>query len=161
MAKNKPQDDAVQKPLQDTPDNPPEQQEAQGGQTEQQPEAQDNLPENQPEQQQDHPDTPPEATQPETAPVEQQPEQDAVVQPTADAGRLPEKPTEPPAADDAVAVRSRTERFFRCGLEFVRHEWRTVQRSELSDEDWQRLLAEPHLEIRPADAPDDNEDVPQ
>lgn len=160
MAKNKPQDDAVQKPLQDTTDNPPEQQEAQGGQTEQQPEAQDNLPENQPEQQQD-PDTPPEATQPETAPVEQQPEQDAVVQPTADVGRLPEKPTEPPAADDAVAVRSRTERFFRCGLEFVRHEWRTVQRSELSDEDWQRLLAEPHLEIRPADTPDDNEDVPQ
>ena len=144
MAKNKPQDDAVQKPLQNTPDNPPEQQEAQGGQTEQQPEAQDSLPENQPEQQQD-PDTPPEATQPETAPVEQQPEQDAVVQPTA----------------DAVAVRSRTERFFRCGLEFVRHEWRTVQRSELSDEDCQRLLAEPHLEIRPADAPDDNEDVPQ
>ena len=144
MAKNKPQDDAAQKPLQDTPDNPPEQQEAQGGQTEQQPEAQDNLPENQPEQQQD-PDTPPEATQPETAPVEQQPEQDAVVQPTA----------------DAVAVRSRTERFFRCGLEFVRHEWRTVQRSELSDADWQRLLAEPHLEIRPADAPDDNGDVPQ
>ena len=125
MAKNKPQDDAVQKPLQDTPENPPEQQEAQGGQT------------------------------------EQQPEQDAVVQPTADAGRLPEKPTEPPAADDAVAVRSRTERFFRCGLEFVRHEWRTVQHSELSDADWQRLLAEPHLEIRPADAPDDNEDVPQ
>ena len=125
MAKNKPQDDAVQKPLQDTPDNPPEQQEVQGGQT------------------------------------EQQPEQDAVVQPTADAGRLPEKPTEPPAADDAVAVRSRTERFFRCGLEFVRHEWRTVQRSELSDADWQRLLAEPHLEIRPADAPDDNGDVPQ
>lgn len=160
MAKNKPQDDAVQKPLQDTPDNPPEQQEAQGGQTEQQPEAQGNLPENQPEQQED-PNTPPEATQPETAPVEQQPEQDAVVQPTADAGRLPEKPTEPPAADDAVAVRSRTERFFRCGLEFVRHEWRTVQRSELSDEDWQRLLAEPHLEIRPADTPDDNEDVPQ
>ena len=150
MAKNKPQDDAVQKPLQDTPDNPPEQQ----------PEAQDNLPETQPEQQQDHPDTPPEATQPETSPVEQQPEQDAVVQPAADAGRLPEKPIEPPAAD-AVAVRSRTERFFRCGLEFVRHEWRTVQRSELSDEDWQRLLAEPHLEIRPADAPDDNEDVPQ
>lgn len=160
MAKNKPQDDAVQKPLQGTSDNPPEQQEAQGGQTEQQPEAQDNLPENQPEQQED-PNTPPEATQPETAPVEQQPEQDAVVQPTADADRLPEKPTEPPAADDAVAVRSRTERFFRCGLEFVRHEWRTVQRSELSDEDWQRLLAEPHLEIRPADAPDDNEDVPQ
>ena len=61
----------------------------------------------------------------------------------------------------SVAVRSRTERFFRCGLEFVRHEWRTVQRSELSDADWQRLLAEPHLEIRPADAPDDNEDVPQ
>ena len=150
MAKNKPQDDVVQKPLQ----------EAQGGQTEQQPEAQGNLPENQPEQQED-PNTPPEATQPETAPVEQQPEQDAVVQPTADADRLPEKPTEPPAADDAVAVRSRTERFFRCGLEFVRHEWRTVQRSELSDEDWQRLLAEPHLEIRPADAPDDNEDVPQ
>lgn len=160
MAKNKPQDDAVQKPLQDTTDNPPEQQEAQGGQTEQQPESQGNLPENQPEQQEDH-NTPPEVTQPETAPVEQQPEQDAVVQPTADADRLPEKPTEPPAADDAVAVRSRTERFFRCGLEFVRHEWRTVQRSELSDEDWQRLLAEPHLEIRPADAPDDNEDVPQ
>ena len=145
MAKNKPQDDAVQKPLQDTPDNPSEQQEAQGGQTEQQPEAQDNLPENQPEQRQDYPDTPPETTQSETAPVEQQPEQDAVVQPTA----------------DAVAVRSRTERFFRCGLEFVRHEWRTVQRSELSDADWQRLLAEPHLEIRPADAPDDNGDVPQ
>lgn len=160
MAKNKPQDDVVQKPLQGTPNNPPEQQEEQGGQTEQQPEVQDNLPENQPEQQQD-PDATPEATQPETAPVEQQPEQDAVVQPTADADRLPEKPTEPPAADDAVAVRSRTERFFRCGLEFVRHEWRTVQRSELSDEDWQRLLAEPHLEIRPADAPDDNEDVPQ
>lgn len=160
MAKNKPQDDAVQKPLQDTPDNPSEQQEAQGGQTEQQPESQDNLPESQPEQQED-PNTPPEATQPETAPVEQQPEQDAVVQPTADAGRLPEKPTEPPAADDTVAVRSRTERFFRCGLEFVRHEWRTVQRSELSDADWQRLLAEPHLEIRPADAPDDNGDVPQ
>ena len=145
MAKNKPQDDAVQKPLQDTPDNPSEQQEVQGGQTEQQLEVQDNLPENQPEQQQDHPDTPPETTQSETAPVEQQPEQDAVVQPTA----------------DAVAVRSRTERFFRCGLEFVRHEWRTVQRSELSDADWQRLLAEPHLEIRPADAPDNNEDVPQ
>ena len=144
MAKNKPQDDAVQKPLQDTPDNPFEQQEAQGGQTEQQPESQGNLPESQPEQQED-PNTPPEATQPETAPVEQQPEQDAVVQPTA----------------DAVAVRSRTKRFFRCGLEFVRHEWRTVQRSELSDEDWQRLLAEPHLEIRPADTPDDNEDVPQ
>ena len=160
MAKNKPQDDAVQKPLQGTPNNPPEQQEAQGGQTEQQPESQGNLPENPPEQQED-PNTPPEATQPETAPVEQQPEQDAVVQPTADADRLPEKPTEPPAADDAVAVRSRTERFFRCGLEFVRHEWRTVQRSELSDEDWQRLLAEPHLEIRPADTPDDNEDVPQ
>lgn len=145
MAKNKPQDDAVQKPLQDTPDNPSEQQEVQGGQTEQQLEVQDNLPENQPEQLQDHPDTPPETTQSETAPVEQQPEQDAVVQPTA----------------DAVAVRSRTERFFRCGLEFVRHEWRTVQRSELSDADWQRLLAEPHLEIRPADAPDNNEDVPQ
>ncbi len=160
MAKNKPQDDAVQKPLQGTPNNPLEQQEAQGGQTEQQPESQGNLPENQPEQQED-PNTPPEATQPETAPVEQQPEQDAVVQPTADADRLPEKPTEPLAADDAVAVRSRTERFFRCGLEFVRHEWRTVQRSELSDEDWQRLLAEPHLEICPADAPDDNKDVPQ
>ena len=160
MAKNKPQDDAVQKPLQGTPNNPPEQQEAQGGQTEQQPESQGSLPENQPEQQED-PNTPPEATQSETAPVEQQPEQNAVVQPTADADRLPEKPTEPPAADDAVAVRSRTERFFRCGLEFVRHEWRTVQRSELSDEDWQRLLAEPHLEICPADAPDDNRDVPQ
>ncbi|WP_153717288.1 hypothetical protein [Eikenella corrodens] len=160
MAKNKPQDDAVQKPLQGTPNNPPEQQEVQGGQTEQQPESQGNLPENQPEQQED-PNTPPEATQSETAPVEQQPEQNAVVQPTADADRLPEKPTEPPAADDAVAVRSRTERFFRCGLEFVRHEWRTVQRSELSDEDWQRLLAEPHLEICPADAPDDNRDVPQ
>ena len=104
MAKNKPQDDVVQKPLQDTTDNPPEQQEAQGGQTEQQPEAQDNLPENQPEQQQDHPDTPPEATQPETAPVEQQPEQDAVVQPIADADRLPETPTEPPRHHPARVV---------------------------------------------------------
>ena len=179
MAKNKPQDDAVQKPLQDTPDNPPEQQEAQGGQTEQQPEAQDNLPETQPEQQQDHPDTPPETTQPEgqleskpaeadTAPNEAETEKTLGEQPNP-----PAQPVLVPVASgeapvegaEMVAVKTRSAaRFYRCGLEFT-CEIRIVERSALDEADWQRLLAEPNLTVQgvvlmtPEAAYD--EDVPQ
>lgn len=178
MAKNKPQDDVVQKPLQGTPNNPPEQQEEQGGQTEQQPEVQDNLPEAQPEQQQDH-DTPPEATQPEgqldskpaeadTAPNEAETEKALGEQPNP-----PAQPVLVPVASgeapvegaEMVAVKTRNAtRFYRCGLEFTR-EIRIVERSAMDEADWQRLLAEPNLTVQgvvlmaPEAAYD--EDVPQ
>ena len=179
MAKNKPQDDAVQKPLQDTPDNPPEQQEAQGGQTEQQPEVQDNLPETQPEQQQDHPDTPPETTQSEGL-LESKPDDTNTATDTAETekaiGEQPNPPAQPvlvPVASgeapvegaEMVAVKTRsTARFYRCGLEFTR-EIRIVERSAMDEADWQRLLAEPNLTVQgvvlmtPETAYD--EDVPQ
>lgn len=179
MAKNKPQDDAAQKPLQDTTDNPPEQQKVQGGQTEQQPEAQDSLPENQPEQQQDHPDTPPE-----TRPSEGQPgskPDDTDIAPNEAAtekvlGEQPNPPAQPvlvPVASgeapvegaEMVAVKTRNAtRFYRCGLEFTR-EIRIVERSAMDEADWQRLLAEPNLTVQgvvlmtPEAAYD--EDVPQ
>ena len=179
MAKNKPQDDAVQKPLQDTPGNPPEQQEAQGGQTEQQPEAQDNLPENQPEQQQDHPDTPPEATQPEGL-LESKPDDANTATDKAETekalGEQPNPPAQPvlvPVASgeapvegaEMVAVKTHSAaRFYRCGLEFTR-EIRIVERSAMDEADWQRLLAEPNLTVQGVvlmtpDAAYD-EDVPQ
>lgn len=179
MAKNKPQDDAVQKPLQDTTDNPPEQQEAQGGQTEQQPEVQDNLPETQPEQQQDHPDTPPETTQPEGL-LESKPDDTNTATDKAETekalGEQPNPPAQPvlvPVASgkapvegaEMVAVKTRSAaRFYRCGLEFTR-EIRIVERSAMDEADWQRLLAEPNLTVQgvvlmtPEAAYD--EDVPQ
>ena len=159
MAKNKPQDDAVQKPLQDTPDNPPEQQEAQGGQTEQQPEAQDSLPENQPEQQQNHPNTAPNEAETEKVLAEQpNPPAQPVLVPVA-SGEAPVEGAE------MVAVKTRNAtRFYRCGLEFTR-EIRIVERSAMDEADWQRLLAEPNLTVQgvvlmtPEAAYD--EDVPQ
>lgn len=159
MAKNKPQDDAVQKPLQGTPNNPPEQQEAQGGQTEQQPEAQDSLPENQPEQQQDHPNTAPNEAETEKALGEQHnPPAQPVLVPVA-SGEAPVEGAE------MVAVKTRNAtRFYRCGLEFTR-EIRIVERSAMNEADWQRLLAEPNLTVQgvvlmtPEAAYD--EDVPQ
>ncbi|MDO4693052.1 MAG: hypothetical protein Q4A62_00275 [Eikenella sp.] len=59
---------------------------------------------------------------------------------------MPQPSGEPPAEDaEAVLVKTRTaERFFRCGLEFGRA-WRLVERKDLSEPNWQRLLAEPHL----------------
>lgn len=56
---------------------------------------------------------------------------------------------EPPAENaEAVYVKTRTaERFYRCGLAFGRL-WRLVERQDLSEPDWQRLLAEPHLEVQ-------------
>ena len=180
MAKNNPEEEAVQKSLQDTPDNPPEQQqEAQGGQTEQQPEVQDNLPENQPEQQQDHPNTPPEATQPEGL-LESKPDDANTATDKAETekalGEQPNPPAQPvlvPVASgeapvegaEMVAVKTRNAtRFYRCGLEFTR-EIRIVERSALDEADWQRLLAEPNLTVQgvvlmtPEAAYD--EDVPQ
>ena len=159
MAKNKPQDDAVQKPLQDTTDNPSEQQEAQGGQTEQQPEVQDNLPENQLEQQQDHPNTAPNEAETEKVLAEQpNPPAQPVLVPVA-SGEAPVEGAE------MVAVKTRsTARFYRCGLEFTR-EIRIVERSAMDEADWQRLLAEPNLTVQgvvlmtPETAYD--EDVPQ
>lgn len=151
MAKNKPQDDAVQKPLQDTPDNPPEQQEAQGGQTEQQPEVQDNLP-----------DTPPETTQPEGL-LESKPDDTNTATDKAETekalGEQPNPPAQPvlvPMASgeapvegaEMVAVKTRSAaRFYRCGLEFTR-EIRIVERSAMDEADWQRLLAEPNLTVQ-------------
>ncbi|MFQ3071248.1 hypothetical protein ACKJPP_04450 [Neisseria polysaccharea] len=162
MAKNKPQDDTVQKPLQGTPNNPPEQQEAQGGQTEQQPEVQDNLPENQPEQQQDHPNTPPEATQPEGL-LESKPDDANTATDKAETekalGEQPNPPAQPvlvPVASgeapvesaEMVAVKTRNAtRFYRCGLEFTR-EIRIIERSTMDEADWQRLLAEPNLTVQ-------------
>jgi len=160
MAKNNPEEEAVQKSLQDTPDNPPEQQqEAQGGQTEQQPEVQDNLPENQPEQQQDHPNTPPNEAETEKALGEQpNPPAQPVLVPVA-SGEAPVEGAE------MVAVKTRSAaRFYRCGLEFTR-EIRIVERSTMDEADWQRLLAEPNLTVQgvvlmmPEAAYD--EDVPQ
>lgn len=159
MAKNKPQDDAVQKPLQDTPDNPPEQQEAQGGQTEQQPEVQDNLPENQLEQQQNHPNTVPNEAETEKALGEQpNPPAQPILVPVA-SGEAPVEGAE------MVAVKTHNAtRFYRCGLEFTR-EIRIVERSAMNEADWQRLLAEPNLTVQgvvlmtPEAAYD--EDVPQ
>ncbi|MBM7063973.1 hypothetical protein [Neisseria elongata] len=160
MAKNNPEEEAVQKSLQDTPDNPPEQQqEAQGGQTEQQPEVQDNLPENQPEQQQDHPNTPPNEAETEKALGEQpNPPAQPVLVPVA-SGEAPVEGAE------MVAVKTRSAaRFYRCGLEFTR-EIRIVERSAMDEADWQRLLAEPNLTVQgvvlmmPEAAYD--EDVPQ
>lgn len=159
MAKNKPQDDAVQKPLQDTPDNPPEQQEAQGGQTEHQPEVQDNLPENQLEQQQNHPNTVPNEAETEEVLAEQpNPPAQPVLVPVA-SGEAPVEGAE------MVAVKTRNAtRFYRCGLEFTR-EIRIVERSAMDEADWQRLLAEPNLTVQGVvlmtpDAAYD-EDVPQ
>ena len=180
MAKNKPQDDAVQKPLQDTPDNPPEQQqEAQGGQTEQQPEAQDSLPENQPEQQQDHPDTLPE-TRPSEGQPGSKPDDTDTATDKAETGHIRAEQQNPPAQPvlvpvasgeasvegaGMVAVKTRNAaRFYRCGLEFTR-EIRIVERSTMDEADWQRLLAEPNLTVQgvvlmtPGAAYD--EDVPQ
>ena len=159
MAKNKPQDDAVQKPLQDTTDNPSEQQEAQGGQTEQQPEVQDNLPENQLEQQQDHPNTAPNEAETEKVLAEQpNPPAQPVLVPVA-SGEAPVEGAE------MVAVKTHNAtRFYRCGLEFTR-EIRIVERSAMDEADWQRLLAEPNLTVQgvvlmtPETAYD--EDVPQ
>lgn len=152
MAKNKPQDDAVQKPLQGTPNNSPEQQ----------PEAQDNLPENQPEQQQDHPDTPPEATQPEGL-LESKPDDANTATDKAETekalGEQPNPPAQPvlvPVASgeapvegaEMVAVKTHNAtRFYRCGLEFTR-EIRIVERSAMNEADWQRLLAEPNLTVQ-------------
>lgn len=179
MAKNKPQDDAVQKPLQGTPDNPPEQQEAQGSQTEQQPEAQDSLPENQPEQQQDHPDTLPETRSSEGQPGSKPDGTDTATDKAETEKALAEQPNPPaqpilvPVASseapvegaEMVAVKTRNAtRFYRCGLEFTR-EIRIVERSAMDEADWQRLLAEPNLTVQgvvlmtPEAAYD--EDVPQ
>lgn len=160
MAKNNPEEEAVQKPLQDTPDNPPEQQqEAQGGQTEQQPEVQDNLPENQLEQQQNHPNTAPNEAETEKALGEQpNPPAQPVLVPVA-SGEAPVEGAE------MVAVKTHNAtRFYRCGLEFTR-EIRIVERSAMDEADWQRLLAEPNLTVQgvvlmtPEAAYD--EDVPQ
>lgn len=171
MAKNKPQDDAVQKPLQGTPNNPPEQQEAQGGQTEQQPEA--------PEQQQDHPDTPPETRPSEGQPGSKPDDTDTATDKAETEKALGEQhnpPAQPvlvPVASgeapvegaEIVAVKTRSAaRFYRCGLEFTR-EIRIVERSTMDEADWQRLLAEPNLTVQgvvlmtPEAAYD--EDVPQ
>jgi hypothetical protein len=159
MAKNNPEEEAVQKSLQDTPDNPPEQQEAQGGQTEQQPEVQDNLPENQPEQQQDHPNTAPNEAETEKVLGEQpNPPTQPVLVPVA-SGEAPVEGAE------MVAVKTHNAtRFYRCGLEFTR-EIRIVERSAMNEADWQRLLAEPNLTVQGVvlmtpDAAYD-EDVPQ
>ena len=160
MAKNNPEEEAVQKSLQDTPDNPPEQQqEAQGGQTEQQPEVQDNLPENQPEQQQDHPNTAPNEAETEKVLGEQRnPPAQPVLVPVA-SGEAPVEGAE------MVAVKTHNAtRFYRCGLEFTR-EIRIVERSAMNEADWQRLLAEPNLTVQGVvlmtpDAAYD-EDVPQ
>ncbi|WP_107971054.1 hypothetical protein [Neisseria elongata] len=160
MAKNNPEEEAVQKSLQDTPDNPPEQQqEAQGGQTEQQPEVQDNLPENQLEQQQNHPNTAPNEAETEKALAEQpNPPAQPVLVPVA-SGEAPVEGAE------MVAVKTHNAtRFYRCGLEFTR-EIRIVERSTMDEADWQRLLAEPNLTVQgvvlmtPEAAYD--EDVPQ
>ena len=160
MAKNNPEEEAVQKSLQDTPDNPPEQQqEAQGGQTEQQPEVQDNLPENQLEQQQNHPNTAPNEAETEKVLGEQpNPPAQPVLVPVA-SGEAPVEGAE------MVAVKTRNAtRFYRCGLEFTR-EIRIVERSAMNEADWQRLLAEPNLTVQgvvlmtPEAAYD--EDVPQ
>lgn len=160
MAKNNPEEEAVQKSLQDTPDNPPEQQqEAQGGQTEQQPEVQDNLPENQLEQQQNHPNTAPNEAETEKALGEQpNPPAQPVLVPVA-SGEAPVEGAE------MVAVKTHNAtRFYRCGLEFTR-EIRIVERSAMDEADWQRLLAEPNLTVQGVvlmtpDAAYD-EDVPQ
>ena len=160
MAKNNPEEEAVQKSLQDTPDNPPEQQqEAQGGQTEQQPEVQDNLPENQLEQQQNHPNTAPNEAETEKALAEQpNPPAQPVLVPVA-SGEAPVEGAE------MVAVKTHNAtRFYRCGLEFTR-EIRIVERSTMDEADWQRLLAEPNLTVQGVvlmtpDAAYD-EDVPQ
>ena len=150
----------MQKSLQDTPDNPPEQQqEAQGGQTEQQPEVQDNLPENQLEQQQNHPNTAPNEAETEKALAEQpNPPAQPVLVPVA-SGEAPVEGAE------MVAVKTHNAtRFYRCGLEFTR-EIRIVERSAMDEADWQRLLAEPNLTVQgvvlmtPEAAYD--EDVPQ
>ncbi len=160
MAKNNPEEDAVQKSLQDTPDNLPEQQqEAQGSQTEQQPEVQDNLPENQLEQQQNHPNIAPNEAETEKALAEQpNPPAQPVLVPVASG----EAPVE---GADMVAVKTHNAtRFYRCGLEFTR-EIRIVERSTMDEADWQRLLAEPNLTVQgvvlmtPEAAYD--EDVPQ
>ena len=160
MAKNNPEEEAVQKSLQYTPDNPPEQQqEAQGGQTEQQPEVQDNLPENQLEQQQNHPNTAPNEAETEKALAEQpNPPAQPVLVPVA-SGEAPVEGAE------MVAVKTHNAtRFYRCGLEFTR-EIRIVERSTMDEADWQRLLAEPNLTVQgvvlmtPEAAYD--EDVPQ
>lgn len=160
MAKNNPEEEAVQKSLQDTPDNPPEQQqEAQGGQTEHQPEVQDNLPENQLEQQQNHPSTAPNEAETEKALGEQpNPPAQPVLVPVA-SGEAPVEGAE------MVAVKTHNAtRFYRCGLEFTR-EIRIVERSAMDEADWQRLLAEPNLTVQgvvlmtPEAAYD--EDVPQ
>lgn len=160
MAKNNPEEEAVQKSLQDTPDNLPEQQqEAQGSQTEQQPEVQDNLPENQLEQQQNHPSTAPNEAETEKALGEQpNPPAQPVLVPVA-SGEAPVEGAE------MVAVKTRNAtRFYRCGLEFTR-EIRIVERSAMDEADWQRLLAEPNLTVQGVvlmtpDAAYD-EDVPQ
>lgn len=149
MAKNKPQDDAVQKPLQ----------EAQGGQTEQQPEAQDSLPDAALEQQQNHPNTAPNEAETEKALGEQpNPPAQPVLVPVA-SGEAPVEGAE------MVAVKTHNAtRFYRCGLEFTR-EIRIVERSTMDEADWQRLLAEPNLTVQgvvlmtPEAAYD--EDVPQ
>lgn len=143
MAKNNPEEEAVQKSLQDTPDNPPEQQqEAQGGQTEHQPEVQDNLPENQLEQQQNHPNTVPNEAETEEVLAEQpNPPAQPVLVPVA-SGEAPVEGAE------MVAVKTRNAtRFYRCGLEFTR-EIRIVERSAMDEADWQRLLAEPNLTVQ-------------
>lgn len=165
MAKNKPQDDAVKKPLQDMPDNPPEQQqEAQGGQTEQQPEAQDTPPETRPSEGQpgskpDDTDTAPnEAATGKALGEQHNPPAQPVLVPVASG----EAPTE---GAEMVAVKTRSAaRFYRCGLEFTR-EIRIVERSTMDEADWQRLLAEPNLTVQGVvlmtpDAAYD-EDVPQ
>ena len=160
MAKNNPEEEAVQRSLQDTPDNPPEQQqEAQGNQTEQQPEVQDNLPENQLEQQQDHPNTAPNEAETEKVLAEQpNPPAQPVLVPVA-SGEAPVEGAE------MVAVKTHNAtRFYRCGLEFTR-EIRIVERSAMDEADWQRLLAEPNLTVQGVvlmtpDAAYD-EDVPQ
>ena len=180
MAKNNPEEEAVQKSLQDTPDNPPEQQqEAQGGQTEQQPEVQDNLPENQLEQQQDHPDTLPETRPSEGQPGSKPDDTDTATDKAETEKVLGEQPNPPaqpvlvPVASgeapvegaEMVAVKTRNAtRFYRCGLEFTR-EIRIVERSAMDEADWQRLLAEPNLTVQGVvlmtpDAAYD-EDVPQ
>lgn len=168
MAKNKPQDDAVQKPLQDTPDNPPE---VQQPEAQNDPLEQETAPSSPPEQT-DSPANPPENTQPEQQ-LESKPEDAETGHALAEQQNPPTQPVlvpvvsgEAPAEGaEMVAVKTHSAaRFYRCGLEFTR-EIRIVERSTMDEADWQRLLAEPNLTVQgvvlmtPEAAYD--EDVPQ
>lgn len=104
----------------------------------------------------------------ETKPKSKTVKPDGAQKPAGDAAVLVPVPSGEPPAEDAelVAVRTKTApRFYRCGLEFVRSQSRMVRRSELSEANWQRLLAEPNLLVQGVVmmAADDayDEDVPQ